>query len=101
LNDTPGVKYFLVAAPWLERHGSHEAGDPGAASETWDTINRVLTGKRMELLRYVRHNNVTSVRVLAKELSPQEARAVEVRGLPPFAKYAKDGAPGRRTTLRY
>jgi hypothetical protein len=47
----------------------------------------------MELLRYVRHNNVTSVRALAKELSRQEARAVEVRGLPPFAKYAMDGAP--------
>jgi hypothetical protein len=59
LKDTPGVKYFLVAAPWLERHGSHKTGDPGAASETWDTIARVLTGKRMELLRSVRRNNVT------------------------------------------
>ena len=39
------------------------------AFENWDTLARVLTGKRMELLRYVRHNNVTSVRALAKALS--------------------------------
>jgi predicted transcriptional regulator len=39
------------------------------AFESWDTLARVLTGKRMELLRYVRRNNVTSVRALAKALS--------------------------------
>ena len=38
------------------------------AFESWDALARVLTGKRMELLRYVRRNNVTSVRALAKEL---------------------------------
>jgi predicted transcriptional regulator len=36
--------------------------------ESWDTLARVLTGKRMELLRYVRRHNVTSVRALAKAL---------------------------------
>ena len=38
------------------------------AFESWDTLVRVLTGKRMELLRYVRGNKVTSVRALAKAL---------------------------------
>jgi predicted transcriptional regulator len=38
------------------------------AFESWDALSRVLTGKRMELLRYVRRHNVTSVRALAKEL---------------------------------
>ena len=38
------------------------------AFENWDTLARVLTGKRMELLSYVRRNNVTSVRALAKAL---------------------------------
>ena len=38
------------------------------AFESWDALARVLTGKRMELLRYVRHHNVTSVRALAKAL---------------------------------
>ena len=36
--------------------------------ESWDTLARVLTGKRMELLRYVRRHNVGSVRSLAKAL---------------------------------
>jgi predicted transcriptional regulator len=39
------------------------------AFESWDTLARVLTGKRMELLRYVRRNNVTSIRSLAKGLN--------------------------------
>ena len=39
------------------------------AFESWDALARVLTGKRMELLRSVRRNNVPSVRALAKALS--------------------------------
>lgn len=38
------------------------------AFENWDTLARVLTGKRMELLSYVRRNHVASVRALAKSL---------------------------------
>jgi predicted transcriptional regulator len=38
------------------------------AFESWDALARVLTAKRMELLRYVRRNKVTSVRSLAKAL---------------------------------
>ena len=38
------------------------------AFESWDALARVLTGKRMELLRYVRRNNVSSIRSLAKSL---------------------------------
>lgn len=36
--------------------------------QNWDTLARVLSGKRMELLRYVRRHEVTSVRALAKAL---------------------------------
>jgi predicted transcriptional regulator len=36
--------------------------------QSWDTLARVLSGKRMELLRYVRRHEVTSVRALAKAL---------------------------------
>ena len=39
------------------------------AFESWDALARVLTGKRMELLRYVRRHKVTSVRALAKALA--------------------------------
>lgn len=38
------------------------------AFESWDALARVLTGKRMELLHYVRRHNVNSVRALAKAL---------------------------------
>ena len=38
------------------------------AFESWDVLSRTLTGKRMELLRYVRRHKVASVRALAKAL---------------------------------
>ena len=38
------------------------------AFESWDVLARVLTAKRMELLRYVRRHEVASVRALAKAL---------------------------------
>ena len=36
--------------------------------ESWDALARVMTSKRMELLRYVRRHQVSSVRALAKAL---------------------------------
>src|ERR1039457_3496544 len=39
------------------------------AFESWETLARILSGKRMEVLRYVRRHNVTSIRALAKALS--------------------------------
>src|SRR6202521_661726 len=38
------------------------------AFEGWDALARVLTGKRMELLRYVHRHKVASIRALAKAL---------------------------------
>lgn len=38
------------------------------ALESWDALSRVITGKRMELLRFVRRHPVPSVRALAKAL---------------------------------
>ncbi len=38
------------------------------AFESWDALARVLTRKRMELLRYVHRHEVNSVRALAKAL---------------------------------
>jgi predicted transcriptional regulator len=38
------------------------------AFESWDALARVLTTKRMELLRHVRRHTVPSVRALAKAL---------------------------------
>ena len=38
------------------------------AFESWDALAHVLTGKRMELLHYVRRHEVASMRALAKAL---------------------------------
>ena len=38
------------------------------AFESWDALARVLTNKRMDLLRYVHRHEVKSVRALAKAL---------------------------------
>ena len=38
------------------------------AFQSWDALARVMTGKRMELLHYVRRHKVASVRALAKAL---------------------------------
>ena len=57
------------------------------AFESWDALARILTGKRMELLRYVRRHNVTSIRALAKALSRDysnvhaDVRALAAAGL--------------------
>ena len=57
------------------------------AFENWDTLARVLTGKRMELLSYVRRNHVASVRALAKALNRDysnvhaDVKALEAAGL--------------------
>jgi len=39
------------------------------AFESWQALVRVLTAKRLELLRYVRRNSVASVRALAKAIN--------------------------------
>ena len=36
--------------------------------ENWDALARVLTGKRMELLRYVHRHPVATIRALAKAI---------------------------------
>ncbi len=57
------------------------------AFESWDALARVLTGRRMELLRYVRRHKVVSIRALAKELGRDysnvhaDVRALAAAGL--------------------
>jgi predicted transcriptional regulator len=43
------------------------------AFESWEALARVMTGKRMELLHYVRRHQVTTVRALAKGARLQES----------------------------
>ena len=57
------------------------------AFESWDALARVLTTKRLQLLRYVRRHPVTSVRALAKALGRDysnvhaDVQALSVAGL--------------------
>ncbi len=53
---------------WHRAEGGETLQVRHLAFESWDTLARVLTGKRMELLRYVRRHEVTSIRSLAKAL---------------------------------
>jgi predicted transcriptional regulator len=55
--------------------------------ENWETLARVLTGKRMELLGYVKRNEVRSIRALAQALGRDysnvhaDVKALEAAGL--------------------
>jgi len=55
--------------------------------ESWDALIRVLTGKRIELLRHVHKHKVTSIRALAKALGRDysnvhaDVRALKAAGL--------------------
>ena len=57
------------------------------AFENWDALARVLTGKRCELLRYVRRHEVASIRNLATALGRDysnvhaDVRALAAEGL--------------------
>ena len=57
------------------------------AFESWEALARAMTGKRMELLHYVRRHQVTSVRALAKALGRDysnvhaDVRALTAAGL--------------------
>ena len=54
---------------WHRAESGESFHERHLAFESWDALARVLTAKRMELLRYVRRHNVTSIRALAKALS--------------------------------
>ena len=50
--------------------------------ESWDALIRVLTDKRIELLRHVHKHKVTSIRALAKALGRDYSNAhADVRAL--------------------
>ncbi|MGI8840733.1 MAG: hypothetical protein ACR2F8_08150 [Caulobacteraceae bacterium] len=66
------------------------------AFESWDALSRVLTGKRMQLLRHVRRHEVASVRALAKALGRDYSNVhADVRALT-SAGLLEAGAGGLR-----
>jgi len=61
-----GTRRFIDA--WHRAERGESFGERHLVFESWDALARLLTGKRMELLRYVHNHNVGSVRALAKAL---------------------------------
>jgi predicted transcriptional regulator len=53
---------------WHRAERGEKFGERHLAFESWDALARVLSRRRMELLRYVRRHKVASVRALAKGL---------------------------------
>jgi predicted transcriptional regulator len=61
------AKRGFIAA-WHRAERGERFREQHLAFESWDALARVLTSKRMDLLRYVRRHRVKSVRSLAKAL---------------------------------
>jgi predicted transcriptional regulator len=53
---------------WHRAERGESVHERHLAFESWDALARIMTGKRMELLHYVRRHKVGSVRALAKAL---------------------------------
>jgi predicted transcriptional regulator len=53
---------------WHSAERGESVHERHLAFESWDALARVMTGKRMELLHYVRRHKVGSVHALAKAL---------------------------------
>ena len=72
---------------WHRAERGETSRERHLAFESWDALARVLTGKRMELLRHVHRHEVTSVRALAKALGRDysnvhaDVRALTAAGL--------------------
>jgi predicted transcriptional regulator len=63
--DEAGRRFINV---WRRAERGETLHECHLAFESWDALARVLTGRRMELLRYVRRHEVASIRALAKAL---------------------------------
>jgi predicted transcriptional regulator len=64
--ETEASRSFIDA--WHRAERGAKFRERRLAFESWDTLARVLTAKRMEMLRYIRRNKVASIRALAKAL---------------------------------
>ena len=64
--ETDAARRFIGA--WRRASRGETFQERVLTFESWDALARVLTGKRMELLKYVRRHRVRSVRALAKAL---------------------------------
>lgn len=64
--EADAARRFVEA--WHRAERGEAFSERHLAFESWDALSRVLTGRRMELLHFVRHHRVGSVRSLARAL---------------------------------
>jgi predicted transcriptional regulator len=60
------TKGFIDA--WHRAERGENFSERHLAFESWETLARILTGKRVELLSYIRRHQVPSIRALAQAL---------------------------------
>ena len=53
---------------WHRAERGEALAERHLAFESWEALSRLLTGKRLELLRHVRRHDVASIRALAQAL---------------------------------
>ncbi|MEQ8346781.1 MAG: MarR family transcriptional regulator [Sneathiellaceae bacterium] len=72
---------------WHRAERGATAPERHLAFESWEALAKVLTGRRVALLRHVRHNEVASIRALAAALGRdysnvhRDVRSLEAAGL--------------------
>lgn len=77
---------------WHRAERGEKVSERHLSVESWETLERVLTGKRLELLGYVRRHEVASIRALAKALQRDysnvyaDVKALEGAGLLEMSK---------------
>jgi predicted transcriptional regulator len=62
---------------WHRAEGGAKVDERHLSLESWDGLSRVLTGRRLELLRYLRHHPVPSIAALARGLQRDYKRVHE------------------------
>ena len=83
--ETQASRRFTKA--WRRAERGESFSERHLAFESWDALTRILTGKRTELLRYVRRHEVGSIRKLAAALGRDysnvhaDVRALAAQGL--------------------
>lgn len=56
------------AGAWRRAERGEAVQERRLAFESWEALSRLLTGKRMEMLHYIKRHEIGSIRALAKAL---------------------------------
>lgn len=66
-----------VAEAWHRAERGESVHEDHVTFASWEILARVMTGKRLELLRHLHHHGVVSIAALARELGRDYKRVHE------------------------